>query len=218
MVITLEQPTYRPELPAVPQRMRSLPIRRGYPVPWFVAKVNGDYHFPTVDGAKLVQALNERRCWVCGQTRGAYMSFVVGPLAAVNRCTAEAPCHHECAVFSAKACPFLTRPKMKRVSEEQRPEGAKIVGIHLDRNPGVAMVWTTKKYQLVRCDDGVLFRLGEPENVMWFAHGRAATRDEVLDSLRTGLPLLTEVANQEGPLALKLLERAYNEALRMVPQ
>lgn len=210
--------SYRPELPPVPQRMRSLPIQRGYPVPWFVAKVGDEYHFPTADGKKLVQALGERLCWVCGQTRGAYMSFVVGPMCTVNRTTSEPPCHHECAVFSAKGCPFLSRPKMKRVHEDQHPEGvAAPVGTYLDRNPGVAAVWTTKRFQILRVDGGILFTLGEPESVMWFAQGRAATRAEVMESLTSGLPFLVEAAKQDGGDEMKRLDLAYTKALALVP-
>src|SRR4051812_13673711 len=107
-----ENHTYRPELPPVPHRMRSLPIRRGYPVPWFVARVENEFHFPTADSRKMMIALHRHVCWVCGQPLGSYLAFVIGPMCAVNRISSEPPSHLECAQFSAMACPFLVRPKM----------------------------------------------------------------------------------------------------------
>src|SRR5262245_37991696 len=144
---------YRPELPPVPERMQRLPVRRGYPVPWFVAVVNDDYHFPTADARKLPLALKKRLCWVCGQRLGGFLAFVIGPMCAINRVTSEPPCHRDCAIFSATACPFLARPHMKR--REEQPEGATLpAGIYLDRNPGVALVWVTKKFWLRRVSAG----------------------------------------------------------------
>lgn len=215
---------YRPGLPEVPQRMLSLPIRRGYPVPWFVAMVDGDYHFSTADAAKMVQALRKRLCWVCGQPLGNKNAFVIGPMCAVNRTTSEPPNHRECAIFSATACPFLSRPHMKR--QKDRPEGASAPpGLHIERNPGATLVWITKEYwirQVPRSADdgmraGILFKLGDPVEVAWYAQGRLATREEVMESISSGLPILQKVAAMDGDWALKELDRSYTAALRLVP-
>jgi hypothetical protein len=208
--------TYRPELPPVPDRMRALPIRRGYPVPWFVAMVDGDYHFPTADLSKMTLALTKRLCWVCGQRMGSYLAFVVGPMCAVNHISSEPPSHLECATFSAAACPFLVRPKMKRV--KTHPEGStEPPGLYLDRNPGVALVWVTRDFKVRRAGDGVLFRMDPPIKTYWFAEGRAATRDEVMASFQSGLQFLQKVAAEESPQALAECERCYLEALKLVP-
>lgn len=197
--------------------MRRLPVQRGYPVPWFVAMIDGEYHFPTADGKKLVQALRQRLCWVCGEHLGGYLSFVIGPMCVVNRVTSEPPNHHECAVFSAKACPFLTRPHMKR--QKEAPEGATPPpGNFIERNPGAVVVWTTKEHQLIKTSEGFLFRVGEPTGVLWFAEGRAATRDEAMAALSSGLPILANVAHQEGAAAVKELDLAYTAALHLVPK
>ena len=211
---------YRPELPPVPERMRALPIRRGYPVPWFVAEVDGDYHFPTADGRKLVQALRKRLCWVCGQPLGSRNAFVIGPMCAINKTTSEPPNHRECAIFSATACPFLARPHMKR--QKDQPEGAVAPpGMHIMRNPGVALVWVTRDYSIRQVpreegsNEGVLFKLGEPSEVAWYAEGRLATREEVMQSIDSGLPILREIAEKHGEM--RLLKRQYDEALKLVP-
>jgi len=212
---------YRPELPEVPQRMRSLPIRRGYPVPWFVAEVDGDYHFPTADGRKFAIAVRKRLCWVCGQPLGKRRAFVIGPMCAINKTTSEPPTHRECAIFSATACPFLSRPHMKR--QKEMPEGAKPPpGMHIMRNPGATLVWVCKEYwlrQVPQGDDGsragYLFKLGPPIEVAWYAQGRLASREEVMESITSGLPILRQVAEQHGEQ--KLLDLAYADALRLVP-
>lgn len=211
---------YRPELPAVPRRMLSLPIQRGYPVPWFVAMVNGEYHFPTADARKIILALNRRLCWVCGQPLGRTVAFVVGPMCAVNRTSSEPPSHQDCAVFSAKACPFLVRPHMKR-QKEHAPGSVMPPGEMLERNPGVALVWTTRDYwirEIKGGDDRFLFRMGEPVGTLWFAEGRAATREECMESLSGGLPFLAAIAKEGGEEEMKLLDKMYTDALRLVPE
>jgi hypothetical protein len=207
---------YRPELPPVPRRMQTLPIRRGYPVPWFVAIVDDDYHFPTADARKLKLALAKRLCWVCGQKLGTHFAFVIGPMCAINYNTSEPPSHRDCAVFSAIACPFLARPHMKRRTE--MPEGAtNPAGIFLDRNPGVACVWVTRQFWKRPVAGGLLFKIGKPEEVLWFAEGRAATRGEVLASIDSGYPILHQVAVDEGADAVLELQEAYTRALELVP-
>lgn len=213
---TPEENPYRPELPPVPKRMQSLPIRRGYPVPFFVAMVDGEYHFPTADSRKMLQCLLKRLCWVCGKPLGAYLAFTIGPMCAINRISSEPPSHLECAEFSARACPFLVRPKMKRVQEH--PEGSEPPpGIYLERNPGVTLIYITRDFTVLPADTGPLFSVGDPLNVIWYAEGRAATRAEVMASIDSGLPLLKQYAVKQGPLALIEMDRRYQTALKLVP-
>jgi hypothetical protein len=107
----------------VPERIAKLPRDdRGYPVPWFVAWVDGRPDFRVIEGGRIFEALKERRCWVCGEKLGRYLAFVIGPMCAINRITSEPPSHRDCALFAARACPFLTMPRMKR-NERAKPEG-----------------------------------------------------------------------------------------------
>lgn len=176
-------------LPEIPSRIASLPRdHRGYPVPWFVPWIDGKPIFHAADGRKPVQAVKESRCWICGESLGRYRAFVIGPMCSVNRISAEPPMHLECAEFSVKACPFLTKPKMRRM--EPIEGGHKGAGIMLDRNPGVCCLWVCKKYEVQIHNKGILFLIGDPESVRWFAEGRTATRGDVLESVETGLPLL----------------------------
>src|ERR1041385_2432550 len=103
----MESKIYRTDLPELPARLRKLPVERGYPVPWFVAFVDGHYDFRVIGPGKIARAVQENRCWICGDTLGSYLCFPIGPMCAINRVTSEPPSHRECAEWSARACPFL---------------------------------------------------------------------------------------------------------------
>lgn len=213
----------RPELEALPSRLKLLPVDdRGYPVPWFVAWQNGKPEFRAMDGKKFVRAVRERRCWVCGQTLGRYVAFVAGPMCGINRTSAEPPAHLECAEWSARNCPFLSRPHMVRREDElinNDTLAARGAGIPLARNPGVAMVWVTRSYRVFQDPAGKpLLAMGSPEHVIWYAQGRLATRAEVLASVESGFPALYEVARQEAEKgALVQLEAMRAAFERLLP-
>jgi hypothetical protein len=206
--------------------MKRLPVDRGYPVPWFVAWLGSDGEplprgegtpdFRVLAAGAFVEAVKLNRCWVCGQPLGAYKAFVIGPMSAVNRTSAEPPSHVDCADFAARACPFLARPHARR--RELAPEIGKAPGFHLKPNPGVALVWVTKRYAIRKSPRGPLFNVGEPEEVRWYAEGRPASREEIFASIETGLPALREIAEREGPSSVNALERDVERVLRLVPQ
>lgn len=209
----------RQGLPELPLRMRALPRDdRGYPVPFFVAWIDGKPDFRVADQAKLGACHNERRCWLCGEKLGRYMAFVIGPMCAVNRISAEPPSHIECARFAAQACPFLARPKALRRATGLPEDKIEPAGVMLPRNPGVALVWVTRKYSLVRTRNGVLFEVGNPEQTFWYAEGRLASRAEVMESMQTGLPSLYEVAHAEGEQAVMELDTQVARATRLFPK
>lgn len=202
----------------LPQRMRGLPVNKaGYVVPWFVAWVNGEPDFRVIRAGGISDALRFRQCWLCGHRLGKYATFVVGPMCAVNRVSAEPPSHKDCSEYAVKVCPFLTRPNMVR-RENNLPEGhAMPAGHMIARNPGATVVWTSSTWSAFRAGDGVLFDIGDPNNVAWYREGRKATRDEVLESMTSGLPLLAKMAGEEGPHAVAELDRQYQRALTYVP-
>lgn len=208
----------RPGLPPLPIRMRSLPVdARGYPVPWFVARINGEYDFRVADGEKLVRALRGGHCWVCGEPVGKFKTFVIGPMCAVNRTTSEPPCHKDCAIFSATACPFLRLPRAQR-RDTLIPDGTEEpAGVFLKRNPGVTALWTTTSFRRKRVGIGVLFEIGEATEVLWYSQARRATRDEILESIDSGMPLLRDLATQDGPLALAQLGNQYRQVIPFLP-
>lgn len=202
----------------LPRRIKSLPQdHRGFPVPWFVAWADGQPDFRCVAAGKIEQAVRANLCWVCGEPLGRYMTFVTGPLCAVNGTAAEPPAHHECGTFSARTCPFLIRPRMRRNEKDLVDSSAHPVGPMIERNPGIVLLWTTKKCEPMYRNGGVLFRVGVPYKVEWLCQGRAATRAEVADSMEAGLVHLRRMAEEESPAAVAALERLAKAAQVLLP-
>lgn len=188
-------------LPPLPPHMRGLPVNaKGYPVPWFVGPgIDGEPDFRVVDAGKIGRAINQRLCWLCGRPIGKTASFTVGPMCVINRISAEPPSHRACASFAAKACPFLAHPKAVR-REANMPEHGDMPGLAVLSNPGATVVWTTASWESRPVDGGVLFTMGEPIAVDWFAEGRRATGIEAVDAFRKGADRLAALAQQlDGP-------------------
>lgn len=213
----------RPNMPPLPLRMQSLPIdERGYPVPWFVEWIDGKPEFRAADGRKMQAAVEKKLCWVCGQQLGTRFAFVIGPMSAINRVSSEPPSHRECAEFSAKACPFLSMPKMIRRESGLPEEIQQPPGVMIRRNPGVTLLWCCRNYKLFPADSSYLFRIGEPFETVWYSEGRLATREEVERSIETGLPFLlqacdAEATEQRRAEAKAQLEQERLAAMRFLP-
>lgn len=187
----------------MPARVAHLPRSRlGFPIPYFAEEVNGVRDFRVVSPVKMAHAVRNDLCWVCGERMGTFKAFVIGPMCGINRTISDPPSHRDCAIFSAKNCPFLSRPLAKRRTDGLPEEGQEAAGFGLKRNPGAVGVWITKSYKPFRPhagNAGILFRIGDPTEVLWYANGREATRDEVQHSVDTGLPHLWELAERDGP-------------------
>ena len=218
--MTLEEKSrVRPEFEPMPGRMTSLPVDdRGYPVPWFVAWVDGKPEFRAMDPTKFVRAIREKLCWVCGQRLGVNVCFVAGPMCGINRTSSEPPSHLECARWSARNCPFLSNPRMCRREDELTNEMKEnVAGIAIRRNPGVAMLWITRQYEIFPDGKGrYLIQMGEPQSVEWWAEGRAATQEEVQASIDSGLPNLEAVARSEKG-GLEFLGKSIERFQKWIP-
>lgn len=201
-------------------RVARLPVdERGYPIPWFVAELpDGTRDFRVADGRKRHMAVKLGLCWICGEPLGSFKAFVIGPMCAINRVSADPPMHLECAQFSVAVCPFLTKPKAKRREAGMPDDLNSGGGFAIKRNPGVSLLWVTRSFSVVNDDTGGwILRVGEPTQVEWYAEGRAATRDEVLASIESGYPLLHDVAEKEGPRAIRALEQMRESATKLLP-
>lgn len=212
----------------MPPRIAALPRDvRGYPIPWFVhVGEDGTPDFRVIGRdrhgrGKVGVAHAEQRCWVCGQPRGRNLAFLIGPMCAISRTTAEPPSHLDCAVFAAKVCPFMARPVMHR-QEHKLPDDIQTAGMAIKRNPGIGCVWVTRSYRPFRSEtvvggtSGVLFRVGDPETVLWFREGEPAEPAAVWESIRTGLPALAAVAIMQGEDSLIALAHTTRSAARLV--
>jgi hypothetical protein len=204
-------------LPPLPERMRRLPIdERGYPVPHFVTWLDeagkplpngqGKPDFRVITSGRVLDVIRFRLCWICGGKLGSFASFVSGPMCGINRTNGEPPNHLECALFAAKACPFLTRPAMKRRENNLPEDHRDAAGVMIRRNPGVCIVWTTRQWKPWPVENGVLFKMGDPTSVTFWREGRSATRAEVWESIEEGLPLLRTEAEKEGEKSMAMLD------------
>ena len=157
-------------------------------------------------------------CRICynKQYNANRQAFVIGPMCGVNRITSEPPQHLECAEYAAKACPFLTRPMATR-NNRDLPEDATAAGIMIARNPGVTLIWSTKKITPFKVSNGYLFKLGDPTCLSFWCKGRAATRAEALESVNTGLPTLRSYAERDGPEGVAQLEVMIAAFMPLLP-
>jgi hypothetical protein len=211
----------RPDQEPLPRRMQHLPIDpdRGYVIPWFVDWLDGKPEFRSMDRRKYGLAMTQRLCWVCGTKLETRFAFVAGPMCGINRTSAEPPSHVECARWSACNCPFLSNPDMVRRQDEVINNASTrnaAPGHALIRNPGVAMVWITREYEVF--DDGrgkPLIQMGRPHEVEFYCRGRAATRAEVEQSIENGIGALEMIARSEpgGMEELAKLRKRFQKML-----
>lgn len=201
----------------LPERLARRPVSsRGFPVPWFVTFRDGDWDFVNLDPEKLEIAYRQDTCWLCGEKLGQFKSFCIGPMCSINRVASEPAQHRECSRYAVQACPFLARPGAKRNAKAAVDPG-NIPGLHLDHNPGAALVWTTKSYKPVQVDGGVLFELGDPVETSWWVEGRKATRLEIDAAIAKGLPRLHQAAAMQGRESMRELERYLARAEKLLP-
>lgn len=213
-----EQMTYRPGLPPLPQRMRALPLSdKGYPVPYFVAHVDGAYNFLVADARKQVICLQQNRCWICGQTLGVFKVFVVGPMAALNRISSEPPSHLECAEYAVAACPFLLYPKAKRRELEGSVQSVAPPGVLMEHNPGVMLLWTTKKHEpLFGSRQPGLIQLGDPTTATWYSAGHKASRQQAEAALAFAKGELAKHCDDD-PRQLAMLDERVERLRKLLP-
>jgi len=206
------------KLPPLPERIKRLPMdARGFPVPWFVVWYDGKPDFRVTDADKKQLAVTARLCWVCGEPMGPDLCFVATPICAIYRDAPEPPCHRECGIFAAQACPFLTKPRMRRWESGMPEESVPAVG-DVDMSPGAAMLWITRSYRTREVDDDIVFEMGEPVEVLWIVEGRDATRAEAWESIKDQLSELTEHAQKRGPQAVQDLRRRFVKSLDLLPR
>jgi hypothetical protein len=214
----------RPTLPPLPPDMRQLPIdQRGFPVPYFVKWVNGVPDFRILDMEKIHQSTVEGRCQICGKKLGRSGIFAVGPISAITLVDDEPPMHQLCAEFAAQACPWMMRPGMKR-GQAVKPDGtltpAEILNTPGTVYSGAPKVWAlieVQSYYADRQADGtILYHMGQPVEMSWWAEGRRATREQVIDATSDAR---TYLANHDpSPEAVADLDARMTELGQWLPE
>ena len=197
----------------LPSRMARQPVSdKGFPVPWFVEWIDGQPDFRVMDGRKWIRAVKFDLCWLCGQTLGRFKVFTAGPMCAVNFTSAEPPSHRECAEYAVKACPFLTKPRMRRNDADIPDNSIEPGGVMLTRNPGCTLLWITYSYRVIQTGGGPIIKMGDPIELVAYAEGRPATRDELNASITSGLPLLAKEAQRDGDDGMRELAAHVDRA------
>jgi hypothetical protein len=193
----------------LPPRMKKLPRDPdGNPIPWFAQTSDGQGNF-SMDPYKWMKAVEDLRCWICGEQLGTYRAFMLGPLLAVGRTAMDPPSHRECAEFWVQHFPLLSDKKKQ--------------------NPSIVMmIWITRKYALPISENdadmnlpgqpgGPMFSLGEPEEVLYYCQGRPATREEIRGAMEPGISNLRAKAKLEGPESSSDLEELIKRAEELMP-
>jgi hypothetical protein len=87
------------------------------------------------------------------------------------------------------------------------PNDRQMAGVGILRNPGVVMLWTSgyRIFHPKRGGKGILFEFKDPTEVEWWSEGRAATREEIIDSINGGLHHLVREAQLESNGAVEQL-------------
>jgi hypothetical protein len=206
----------------MPPRIKRLPVdKRGFPVPKFVAIIDGEPDHRVVNAAWFGPATRHRLCWLCGEPMGRYYTSIIGCMCSVNRIISEPPSHRDCAEWAVRGCPFLSRPHAHR-REAGLPEDARdAAGEGLKRNPGVVCLWISREYptptKVWAGNEGVLYQLKDPIETIWYREGRLATRQEVIDAIDEGLPTLMDIAKGESQRAVEALKRMTKHAMHYLP-
>lgn len=215
-------PNLHPSLAGItlPARIARLPVdQRGFPVPKFVAWVNGQPDHRIIDTRRFAPCIHNRECWICGEPLGATVASVIGPMCSVNRIISEPPSHRDCAEFSLVACPFLSRPHAHRRGAGLPDDVRDPAGTFIKRNPGVMCLWISRGVKPFRAEGGggVLFRLGDPIETVWYTEGRLATRAEVAASFYSGSGTLIKMAQSEGRASEDALAAKFASAMELLP-
>jgi hypothetical protein len=163
-------------LPELPPRIARLPKdERGYPVPAFVEWMKerdfeGQRHpgrrgepgatpdFRFIRPGFRARAFKNRLCWICGEPTGVHQVYAIGPMCVINRTTMEPASHRECAEFAVKACPFLVKPRMRRLPMAE-DEPRHVAGKMIERNPGCVCLYETRQAEAFAAANGWLIRL-----------------------------------------------------------
>lgn len=189
------------------------------PLPWFCQQEPPDFRI--IRPGAIEDAHRKGLCWITGEPRyPKRMAFVVGPMCVLSGTNPELPSRPDAAQYAARACPFLANPRMRR-NKAGIPEDASAPGHSIERNPGCCAVLITDRYKPFSDGrGGVLFEMGPPLAVSWWAEGRPATAAEVRHSIDTGLPILRGMADQDPRRAEAHadLDRAIAAVERWLPQ
>lgn len=120
---------YEPFNVPMPAAIAALPkTEQGYPVPFinFVSE-KGIPDLRVTDAMKVLRAVQEKLCGICGQKLGYWVVFVGGSVSIENRAFSDPAMHEECVRYAIQVCPYLAikgfrhTPHVKLATELDSP-------------------------------------------------------------------------------------------------
>lgn len=101
---------------SIPSSLKHLSVdERGYPIPYFVAYVNGKPDFRLYDSEKWRLCIKFDKCAICGRKNHPKSYFFIGgELMSKNKVSSDNAMHRACAEFSLQACPHMYFQKADR--------------------------------------------------------------------------------------------------------
>jgi hypothetical protein len=122
----------------IPDQMKGLPLdKRGFPIPFIVARDNAGLPLFTVNDDRLTtRCIAESLCGICGlELTYGDLWWVGGPLSAFHPggCYVDGPMHAECSTYALMACPHLAAPKYtKRLDALPAMKNGTDFDVHID--------------------------------------------------------------------------------------
>lgn len=180
-------------IPGKMMTLRRLPS--GMPVPKFATWKDGVPDLAVMNPEYFRRALTGRLCWICGNKLGRFAAFVGGPKSAASGHYTEAPCHKECAEFAAQVCPYIVTGKnMRRAVSAEVCEMLETGGD--PNNPEVFGITISDDWSFDRST--MLFSLRNVVEILWWKHGRPASKDEACRAAVLGHAAVVAIAEQQG--------------------
>lgn len=100
----------------IPEYLKHLKVNsKGYPIPFFVAYVDGKPDFRLLDARKQGYCIDQKLCAICGKKlfKNSYY-FISGPEGYKNKIATDPAMHRNCAEYSLNMCPHLHIEKTTR--------------------------------------------------------------------------------------------------------
>lgn len=137
----------------IPQKMRHLPLWRGFPITHVTMINNGEPDFRTLHAGRVLQCMKTRCCGICGDDieTTEWCAFIGGEKSMSNRVFVDPAMHRDCAYYAAQVCPFLAgtrRQYSETTKTEQLGQFELLIRMDQDRPQRLGLM-LAKRYDLV---------------------------------------------------------------------
>ncbi len=139
----------------LPDRLKDRPQYKGFVILYttFIG-ADGLPDFKVIDHIKVRECLMNNLCGICGQKLDKILAFIGGPMCVKNRVFKDGPMHKECALYSAKVCPYLSNAEAKYSKADPRhlKDGDSVIDVSdIDLNcPTRLAIYYCKSFEMIR--------------------------------------------------------------------